>query len=190
LERTGRQGDTAHCRAPFDSGERYPPLGLSPVQQRRQTFAALLDQLEGLARQQPLLIVCEDMHWADATTLELFDLTVDRIRGLPILVLMTFRPEFEPPWTGLANVGLLRLDRLDRQDTRALVEQVSVGRQLPGEMMTQIIDKTDGIPLFVEADQDGAGSDCSWKTPDAIASIVRSAARHPATLQDSLMKTP
>ena len=64
------------------TGERYPPLGLSPVQQRRQTFAALLDQLEGLARQQPVLIVCEDMHWADATTLELFDLTVDRIRGL------------------------------------------------------------------------------------------------------------
>jgi class 3 adenylate cyclase/tetratricopeptide (TPR) repeat protein/ABC-type transport system involved in cytochrome c biogenesis ATPase subunit len=132
------------------TGERYPPLGLNPVQQRRQTFAALLDQLEGLAGQQPVLIVCEDMHWADATTLELFDLAVDRIRGLPILMLMTFRPEFEPPWAGLANVNLLRLDRLDRQDTRALVEQVTVGRQLPGEMMTQIIDRTDGIPLFVE----------------------------------------
>jgi len=132
------------------TGERYPPLGLSPVQQRRQTFAALLDQLEGLARQQPLLIVCEDMHWADATTLELYDLAVDRIRGLPILVLMTFRPEFEPPWAGLANVSLLRLDRLDRQDTRALVEQVAASRQLPRKMMAQIINKTDGIPLFVE----------------------------------------
>ena len=132
------------------TGERYPPLGLSPVQQRRQTFAALLDQLEGLARQQPLLVVCEDMHWADATTLELYDLAVDRIRGLPILVLMTFRPEFEPPWTGLANVSLLRLERLDRQDTRALVEQVAAGRRLPRKMMAQIINKTDGIPLFVE----------------------------------------
>ena len=132
------------------TGERYPPLALSPVQQRRQTFAALLDQVEGLARQQPVLVVCEDMHWADATTLELFDLTVDRIRGLPIFVLMTSRPEFDPPWAGLANVSLLRLDRLDRQDTRALVEQVTVGRPLPREMMTQIIDRTDGIPLFVE----------------------------------------
>ncbi|MGY3606632.1 MULTISPECIES: adenylate/guanylate cyclase domain-containing protein [unclassified Bradyrhizobium] len=132
------------------TGERYPPLGLTPAQQRRQTFAALLDQLEGLARQQPVLIVCEDMHWADATTLELYDLAVDRIRGLPILVLMTFRPEFEPPWAGLANVSLLRLERLDRQDTRALVEQVAVGRQVPREMMTQIINQTDGIPLFVE----------------------------------------
>ena len=90
------------------------------------------------------------MHWADATTLELYDLAVDRIRGLPILVLMTFRPEFEPPWAGLANASLLRLDRLDRQDTRALVEQVAAGRQLPRKMMAQIINKTDGIPLFVE----------------------------------------
>ncbi|MGL3209278.1 adenylate/guanylate cyclase domain-containing protein [Bradyrhizobium sp. BR 1433] len=132
------------------TGDRYPPLGLSPAQQRRQTFAALLDQLEGLARQQPVLVVCEDVHWADATSLELLDLAVDRIRGLPILMLMTFRPEFEPPWAGLANVSLLRLDRLDRQDTRALIEQVTVGRLLPGEMMAQIIERTDGVPLFVE----------------------------------------
>ena len=171
------------------TGERYPPLGLSPVQQRRQTFAALLDQLEGLARQQPVLIVCEDMHWADATTLELFDLTVDRIRGLPILVLMTFRPEFEPPWAGLANVSLLQLDRLDRQDTRALVEQVTVGRHLPGEMMKQIIDRTDGIPLFVEE---------LTKMVLESGLLVEDAGRYrldsplpplaiPATLQDSLM---
>ena len=136
-----------------------------------------------------MLVVCEDMHWADATTLELFDLTVDRIRGLPILVLMTFRPEFEPPWAGLANVSLLRLDRLDRQDTRALVEQVTVGRQLPGEMMTQIIDRTDGIPLFVEeltkmvlesgllVEDTGRYRLDSPLPPLAI----------PATLQDSLM---
>jgi class 3 adenylate cyclase/tetratricopeptide (TPR) repeat protein len=171
------------------AGERYPPLGLSPVQQRRQTFAVLLDQLEGLARQQPLLIVCEDMHWADATTLELFDLAVDRIRGLPILVLMTFRPEFEPPWAGLPNVGLLRLDRLDRQDTRALVEQVTVGRKLPSEMMMQIINKTDGIPLFVEE---------LTKMVLESGLLVEDAGRYrldsplpplaiPATLQDSLM---
>src|SRR6478752_2024463 len=171
------------------TGERYPPLGLSPVQQRRQTFATLLDQLEGLARQQPVLIVCEDMHWADATTLELFDLAVDRIRGLPILVLMTFRPEFEPPWAGLANVNLLRLDRLDRQDTRALVEQVTVGRKLPSEMMVQIIDKTDGIPLFVEE---------LTKMVLESGLLVEGAGRYrldsplpplaiPATLQDSLM---
>lgn len=171
------------------TGDHCPPLGLSPAQQRRQTFASLLDQLEGLAREQPLLIICEDMHWADATTLELFDLGVDRIRGLPILVLMTSRPEFEPSWSGLANVGLLRLDRLDRQDTRALVEQVTVGRQLPREMMKQIIDKTDGIPLFVEE---------LTKMVLESGLLVEDAGRYrldsplpplaiPATLQDSLM---
>ena len=173
----------------ISTGERYPPLSLSPAQQRRQTFAVLLDQLEGLARQQPVLVVCEDMHWADATTLELFDLTVDRIRGLPILVLMTFRPDFEPTWAGLVNVSLLRLDRLNRQETRALVEQVTVGRQLPGEMMMQIIEKTDGIPLFVEeltkmvlesgllVENAGCYRVDSPLPPLAI----------PATLQDSLM---
>ncbi|MBH5402441.1 AAA family ATPase [Bradyrhizobium sp. CNPSo 4010] len=171
------------------TGNHCPPLGLSPAQQRRQTFAALLDQLEGLARDQPLLIICEDMHWADATTLELFDLAVDRIRGLPILVLLTSRPEFEPSWLGLANVSLLRLDRLDRQDTRALVEQVVVGRQLPREMMKQIIDKTDGIPLFVEE---------LTKMVLESGLLVEDAGRYrlnsplpplaiPATLQDSLM---
>jgi class 3 adenylate cyclase/tetratricopeptide (TPR) repeat protein len=171
------------------TGERYPPLGLNPVQQRRQTFAALLDQLEGLARQQPVLIVCEDLHWADATTLELFDLAVDRIRGLPILALMTFRPEFEPPWAGLANVSLLRLDRLDRHDTRALVEQVTVGRQLPHEMMRQIINRTDGIPLFIEEltktilesgllVEDGGRLRLDRPVPPLAI---------PATLQDSLM---
>ncbi|AMA56464.1 adenylate/guanylate cyclase domain-containing protein [Bradyrhizobium sp. CCGE-LA001] len=170
-------------------GNRCPPLALSPAQQRRQTFAVLLDQLEGLARDQPLLIICEDMHWADATTLELFDLAVDRIRALPILVLMTSRPEFEPSWSGLANVSLLRLDRLDRQDTRALVEQVVVGRQLPGEMMQQIIDKTDGVPLFVEE---------LTKMVLESGLLIEDAGRYrltsplpplaiPATLQDSLM---
>jgi class 3 adenylate cyclase/tetratricopeptide (TPR) repeat protein len=171
------------------TGERYPPLGLNPVQQRRQTFAALLDQLEGLARQLPVLIVCEDLHWADATTLELFDLAVDRIRGLPIFALMTFRPEYEPPWTGLSNTSLLRLDRLDRHDTRALVEQVTIGRELPDEMMKQIIDRTDGIPLFVEE---------LTKTILESGLLVEDAGRLrldrplpplaiPATLQDSLM---
>ncbi|UQD84599.1 AAA family ATPase [Bradyrhizobium elkanii USDA 76] len=171
------------------TGERYPPLGLSPAQQRRQTFAALLDQLEGLARQQPVLVVCEDVHWADATSLELLDLAVDRIRGLPILMLMTFRPEFEPPWAGLANVSLLRLDRLDRQDTRALIEQVTVGRLLPGEMMTQIVERTDGVPLFVEE---------LTKMVMESGLLVETAGRYrldnplpplaiPATLQDSLM---
>ena len=131
-------------------GERYPPQSLSPMQQRRRTLAALLDQFEGLARKQPVLLLCEDVHWADATSLELLDLTVERIRQLPVLALFTFRPEFEPPWVGLPNVGTLTLGRLDRNDVESMVAQVTGGRVLPAEVMKQIVAKTDGNALFVE----------------------------------------
>src|SRR5215467_7827245 len=130
--------------------ERYPPLALSPAQQRRRTLAALLDQFEGLARRQPILLSFEDAQWADATSLELLDLTVERVRQLPALALFTFRPEFEPPWVGLPNVGTLTLGHLDRNDVENMVAQVTRGRVLPAEVMKQIVTKTDGNPLFVE----------------------------------------
>jgi class 3 adenylate cyclase/ABC-type transport system involved in cytochrome c biogenesis ATPase subunit len=131
-------------------GERYPPLALSPTQQRRRTLAALLDQFEGLARRQPILLSFEDAQWADATSLELLDLTVERVRQLPVLALFTFRPEFEPPWAGLPNVGTLTLGRLDHNDVENMVARVTGGRMLPAEVMKQIVAKTDGNPLFVE----------------------------------------
>jgi class 3 adenylate cyclase/tetratricopeptide (TPR) repeat protein len=131
-------------------GERYPPVALSPTQQRRRTLAALLDHFEGLARAQPILLLFEDAHWADATSLELLDLTIERVRQLPVLALFTFRPEFEPPWVGLPNVGALTLGRLDRNDVESMVAQVTGGRALPAEVMKQIVAKTDGNPLFVE----------------------------------------
>jgi len=131
-------------------GERYPPLVLSPTQQRRRTLAALLDQFEGLARAQPILLSFEDAHWSDATSLELLDLTVERVRQLPVLALFTFRPEFEPPWIGLPNVSILTLGRLDRDDVENMVARVVGGRVLPAEVLKQIVAKTDGNPLFVE----------------------------------------
>ena len=131
-------------------GERYPPLALSPAQQRRRTLAALLDQFDSLARQQPILLLFEDAHWADATSLELLDLTVERVRQLPVLALFTFRPEFEPPWVGLPNVSTLTLGGLDRDDVESMVARVTGGRALPAEVMKQIVAKTDGNPLFVE----------------------------------------
>jgi class 3 adenylate cyclase/tetratricopeptide (TPR) repeat protein len=172
---------------PFD--ERYPPLALSPTQQRRQTLAALLDQLEGLARQQPVLLFFEDAHWADATSLELLDLTVERVRQLPVLALFTFRSEFEPPWAGLPNVGTLALGRLDRADAQSMVARVTGGRPLPGEVTEQIIVKTDGVPLFVEE---------LTKTVLEAGILVKDAEGYclngplpplaiPATLRDSLM---
>src|SRR5262249_4440421 len=131
-------------------GERYAPLALSPTQQRRRTLAALLDQFEGLARRQPILLSFEDAQWADATSLRLLDLTVERVRQLPGLALFPFRPEFEPPWVGLPNVGTLTLGRLDRSNVESMVGRVTGGRVLPAEVMKQIVTKTDGNPLFVE----------------------------------------
>ena len=170
-------------------GDRYPRLALNPAQQRRRTFAALLDQFENLARQKPILLLFEDAHWADATSLELLDLTVERMRQLPVLALFTLRPEFEPPWVGLPNVGTLTLGRLDRSNVESIVTQVTHGRALPTEVMNEIVAKTDGNPLFVEEltkavlegdilvkDADGYRLDGPLP-PLAI----------PATLQDSLM---
>src|SRR5215813_813 len=131
-------------------GERYPPLSLSPTQHRRRTLAALLDQFEGLARRQPILLSFEDAQWADATSLELLDLIVERVRQLPFLLLFTFRPEFEPPWVGLPNVSTLTLGRLDRSNVESIVARVTGGRPLPAEVTEQIVVKTDGNPLFVE----------------------------------------
>jgi class 3 adenylate cyclase/tetratricopeptide (TPR) repeat protein len=131
-------------------GDRYLPLELSPTEQRRRTMEALLEQLEGLARQRPILLMFEDTHWADATSLELIELTVERLRKLPILALFTFRQEFEPSWVRLPNVSRLALSRLDRAEVECMVMRLTDGRVLPAEVMRQIIDKTDGNPLFVE----------------------------------------
>jgi class 3 adenylate cyclase/predicted ATPase len=128
---------------------RYPPLAPSAAQQRRLTLAALLDQLEALAREKPVLMLFEDAHWADATSLEVLDLTVERIRALPVLVLITFRPEYEAPWTGLSHVTNIALDRLAPAEVETLAEHVA-GRPLPPEVTAQIVAKTDGVPLFVE----------------------------------------
>src|SRR6516225_8703717 len=170
-------------------GERYAPLALSPTQQRRRTLAALLDQFEGLARRQPILLSFEDAQWADATSLELLDLTVERLRQLPVLALFTFRSEFEPPWVSLPNVSILTLGRLDQNEAESMVAQVTGGRVLPVEVMKQIVDKTDGNPLFVEEltktvleagilVEDPQGFRLNGPLPPLAI---------PATLQDSLM---
>ncbi len=132
------------------TGARYPPLVLSPAQQRRLTLAALLDRLEALARQKPVLTLFEDVHWADATSLEVLDLIVERVRALPVLVLITFRPEYEAPWAGLSHVTSIALDRLAAAEVESLALRVAGGLALPREVMAQIVAKTDGVPLFVE----------------------------------------
>src|SRR5437763_3021962 len=92
----------------------------------------------------------EDAHWIDPTSRELLDLTVERVRSLPVLLIVTFRPEFQPPWTGQPQVTMLGLNRLDRRDRTELVEQIAGNEALSHEVVDQIVDRTDGVPLFVE----------------------------------------
>ena len=108
-------------------GSRYPPLKLSPTQQRRRTLTALLEQFEALAGRRPILLVFEDVHWADATSVEALALTVERVRTLPVLALFTFRPEFEPPWADLPYTSKLPLGRLDRKDVESMVSRLTGG---------------------------------------------------------------
>ena len=171
-------------------GDRYPKLlAPNPAQQRRRTFTALLDQFEGLASQKPILLLFEDLHWADAASLELLDLAVERLRQLPVFALFTLRPQFELPWAGLRNVGTLTLGRLDRDTVEGIVRQVAGGRNLPAEVMNQIVDKTDGNPLFVEEltkavlEGDILVKDAdSYRLDGPLPPLAI-----PATLQDSLM---
>ena len=129
---------------------RYPALDLTPQRQKQLTLAALVEQLEGLAAAQPVLLAYEDMHWSDPTTQELLGLTIERLQRLPVLLLITYRPEFSPPWPAQPHVSALALSRLGRREGAALVERVVRDKPLPDEVAAQIVAKTDGVPLFVE----------------------------------------
>src|SRR5208282_4569560 len=98
----------------------------------------------------PVVTIFEDAHWIDPTSRELLDLAVERVRNLPVLLIVTFRPEFQPPWTGEPHVTMLVLDRLDQRDRTALVTQIVGGKTLPDDVVAQIVDRTDGVPLFIE----------------------------------------
>jgi class 3 adenylate cyclase/predicted ATPase len=130
--------------------ERHPLPDLSPSRKKVSTLDALIRQIEGLSRQLPIVAVLEDAHWIDPTSRELLDLAIERIRSLPVLLVVTFRPEFQSPWVGQPRVTLLALNRLDGQDRTALVKRIAGSKPLPAEVVSQIADRTDGVPLFVE----------------------------------------
>ena len=132
------------------TGEGYPALTLTPEVQKRRTLQALVDQVAGLAAQRPVLAMYEDVHWIDPSTLELLGLVIERVRELPVLVLITFRPEFQPPWTAQAHVTSLTMGRLGRRQGADLVARVTGDKPLPTEIVEQIVARTDGVPLFVE----------------------------------------
>jgi len=132
------------------TGDRYPRVDLTPQKRKEKTLRALLAQLEGMAAREPVLVVFEDVHWIDPTSLELLDLIVDRVPALPMLLIITFRPEFSPRWVGRPHVTLLALNRLSPTQRAEMIAGVSGGKALPPEITDQIIDRTDGVPLFIE----------------------------------------
>ena len=129
---------------------RYPPLDLTPPKLKQMTLLAKVAQIEGLAARQPVLIVTEDAHWSDPTSLELLDLLIERIPALPVLLIITFRPEFPKRWVGRPLVTLLSLSRLGPRQRAEMITHVVAGKALPKTIANQIMDRTDGVPLFIE----------------------------------------
>jgi class 3 adenylate cyclase len=125
-------------------------LNLSPQRKREMLFEALLSLLEALAGSRPVLMVFEDAHWVDPTSRELLDLTLNRVSRLPVLVVVTFRPEFQPAWSGQPHVTTLALNRLGGREGAALVEGVTGAADLSREIIGEIVERADGVPLFVE----------------------------------------
>jgi class 3 adenylate cyclase/DNA polymerase III delta prime subunit len=166
---------------------RFPRLDLTPQQRKQRTLEALLRQLEYLARRQPVLLIFEDVHWIDPTSLELMDRTVDRIRGWPVLLLMTFRPEFRPPWTEHAHVTIAALSGLDPRDGAAIVERIAGNRVLPTEIVNEIVERTDGVPLFVEELTKAVLEASDGNAGDVVTSAPGRALAVPSTLHASLM---
>jgi predicted ATPase len=120
--------------------DRYPPLNLSPQKQKEKTLEALALQVEALARQQPVLMIYEDAHWIDATGQEGLDLLVPRLQGLPVLLIVTYRPDYTPRWSEQAHVTLMSLNRLGRRQGAELVAKLTGGKVLPWARMSRTVD--------------------------------------------------
>ena len=167
---------------------RYPALELTPEQRRQRTLETLISQVQKLTHQSPVLMVFEDAHWGDPTSLEVLGRIVDRVRSLPVLLLVTFRPEFDPPWLGRPYVTALTINRLAERDISVMIDRVVGNKSLPANIRQDIIERTDGIPLFVEEMTKAvleAGSEGAVE--HLAAAFPSSALAVPASLQASLM---
>jgi class 3 adenylate cyclase/predicted ATPase len=170
------------------TGNRYPPLDMPPAELKERTIAALIAPVTALAKAMPLLMVLEDAHWIDPTSLDLACRMVEMARSMPVLWVMTFRPEFVPPWAGRDHVTAISLSRLERDQSAAMVDLIAEGKTLPSEVLGQILAKTDGVPLFIEElTKSVLESELLREEGDAyvLASALTPLAI-PSTLQDSL----
>ena len=172
----------------LSGGERFPPLDLSPQRKKERTLVALLRQLQALTRLQPVLMIFEDLHWIDPTSREVLDLTVERITGLPVLLVATYRPEFQPPWVSQSQVTVIALNRLGRNEGARLVHQL-VGnlRALPPDIVDEIVERTDGVPLFVEEMTKAVVEAGADRGHVSVSAVPSSALAVPATLHASLL---
>ncbi len=167
---------------------RYPVVDLTPQQRRQKTLKALTAQVEVLSRQNPCLMIFEDAHWADPTSLEAFSRVVDRVKNLRVLLIVTFRPEFQAPWIGRPHVTSATLNRLTQQEVDAVIDRIVGNKLLLPNIRQDIIERTDGIPLFVEemtkavleAESQGAAE-------RTVAAVPSPALAVPASLHASLM---
>jgi len=130
--------------------DRYGPLEISPQKFKDETLRTLVDLTEAAANKHPSVLFFEDLHWADPTTLELLDLAIDRDTAIPLLIVLTHRPEFQSRWASHGHVISLNLSKLTRPQSAAMVSRVAGGKALPAKLNEQILAKTDGVPLFVE----------------------------------------
>jgi len=172
----------------LSGSERFPPLDLSPQRKKERTLAGLLRQLQALVRRQPVLMIFEDLHWIDPTSREVLDLTVEKITDLPVLLVATYRPEFQPPWIGGSQVAVIALNRLGRGEGAALVHRLAgnLGALSP-DIVEEIVERTDGVPLFVEELTKAvveAGADRGYAS---ISAVPSSSLAVPATLHASLL---
>ena len=161
---------------------RYSVLDLTPQRKKERVFGALLRQLAGLTARQPVLMTFEDLHWGDPSSRELLDLTIDQIDNIPVLLIATFRPEFQPPWTGLPHVTSLALRRLGREESDELVREIVPNTAaLSSEVLDEIVERTDGVPLFIEE-----LTKAVLENAAVVGDIPATSAKVPATLHASL----
>jgi class 3 adenylate cyclase/predicted ATPase len=167
---------------------RYPNLELTPQQRREKTLESLTAQLEALSRSKPVLMIFEDVHWADPTSQEVLSRTLDRIKTLGVLLIITYRPEFQAPWIGRPYVTALTLNRLGQRETDVMIDRVTGKRLLPDSVRHDIIERSDGIPLFVEEMTKAvleAGGEGAGET--SLAPMQSPSFAVPASLHASLM---
>ena len=167
---------------------RYPILQLDPQQRRQKTVETLIAQMEALSRTNQVLMIFEDVHWIDPTSLEVLGRLLERLRTLRVLLIVTYRPEFEPPWIGRPYVTALNLNRLGEREITAMIDRLTGNESLSDDLRQDIVERTDGIPLFVEemtkAILEAAGDRAKER---AVAAVPSTSVAVPASLHASLM---